>query len=220
MDQDGNLMGIAGRIMPALQLLLSYLEEGIASTEARFRDDGHEPDDDSATFNADVRLHVRTKMRKHLPMPAKAAMSPVHLPLGPYHVKMLHADDGSLPRPRTESRRLFYAVNDYGIMSLNVTPPDELVEIEDDTTEVQDGSLVLVWDSSGADLVQADLYLTSLSPWPGQKLDLLATTAVESEEDITDIRATEQPDEEAEAVGSEDDPKPARPSEDESETDE
>ncbi len=208
MDADGNLSEIARRLMPALQLLLDYLQEGIAATDARFREDGHEADDDSATFNANVRLHVRTGMRKHLPLAPKAAMSPVHLPLGPYQVKMLHAADGSLPRPRTEARRSFYAVNDYGIMSLNVTPPDALVEIEQDTMEIQDGNLVLVWESSGADLTKADLYLASLANWPGEKLDLLAETAVEQEEDITEIQRAEQPAAGEQAVGSEGDPAP------------
>jgi hypothetical protein len=196
MDESGDLTTIASRIWAALQLLLKYLQEAIATTEAEWREKDRQPSDDSATFSANVRMHVLAQMRKHLPL-APRAMSPLHIPLGPYQLKVLHAHNGGLPRPKTEPRRTFYARNDYGIMSLNVTPPDALVEVEEEVTELQEGNLALVWDASGADLSMAHLYLTSLSNWPGKVLDLMAATVEETEEDFSGIRAAEREAEDA-----------------------
>ena len=187
MDHEEDLEEIAARIMPALDLLLKYLAEGIRTIDAREREDGYDPEDDTATFAANVRKYVRAEMRNHLPLPSRSPMSSLHFDLGPYHLKVLHADDGQCPEASTKTREAFYSANDLAF-SLNVIPPGTLVEIDEEITEVREGSLVLIWDSEGPDLTAAVLYQPSMK-FPGdRKFDLLAETAVETEADFPGVR--------------------------------
>lgn len=191
MTQPDDLVEIANRISRPLELLLDYLAEGIDAEHQRCMDEGIDPAADSATFAANVRRRVFERMRPHLPLPAKAAMSPLHFDLGPYQLKALHADDGCIPRPRTAARKWFYRRNELGIRSMNVALAEVLVEVSDEIDEIEDGSLVLVWDYLGPDLVQADLYRPPLTDFPGSHLNLLADTVIEVEEDFPTVRKDE-----------------------------
>jgi hypothetical protein len=191
-DHEADLETIAGRIIQALDYVIEYLSEGIAKECARCAEDGIDPASDSATFAANVRRHVVNQMRKHLPLPARAAMSPLHLDLGPYRLKILHADEGGVPHPRTKARKDFYRLNGLGITSMNVIPVGSLVEISEDVTEILDGSLVLIWDYYGTDLTQAEMYRPLLAGFPGPSLDLLTATETITEDDILSVRKDER----------------------------
>ena len=148
MHHEEDLETIAGRILQPLDYALRYLGEGIEKECGRCAADGIDPAADPCTFAANVRRYVLHTMRAHLPLPARAPMSPLHLDLGPYQLKILHADDGVAPSPRTDARREFYRLNELGVLSMNVFPStgSGLVGISEDVTSVLDASLVLVWD--------------------------------------------------------------------------
>jgi hypothetical protein len=137
-------------------------------------------------FNHDVRRHVREQVRPYFPTMSQAApMSPLHLDLGPYHLKVLHAEDGSLPYPKTAARERFYALNELGLFALNVFPPDQLYVLDDDAESFMEGSLVLIWDSEGPELTQATLIRPSRH---GAKDSLDLLTPVGVADDLDEIR--------------------------------
>jgi len=189
-DHEEDLETIASRILQPLDYALTYLAEGIEKECGRCAADGIDPAADPCTFAANVRRYVLHAMRAHLPLPVRAPMSPLHLDLGPYQLKILHADDGDAPSPRTDARREFYRLNELGVMSMNVYPAtgSSLVVISEDVTEVLDSSLVLVWDYSGAELTQADLYRPPVTGFPGPSFDLLAATETVTEDDFSGVR--------------------------------
>jgi hypothetical protein len=178
-----SLEAIARRIAPALNLLLEYLSEAVEKTMTDSVRDGYDSTDDKAHFNGNVRRAVRERLKPHFPtMPKRAVMSPLHLDLGPYQLKVLHAQDGELPRPQTDARRLFYAINTSGLLTFNVYPPDEMISLEEGEDQFAEGALVLIWDSEGTDLTLAALY----QPTPndaGPHIDLLALAEAE---EVTD----------------------------------
>lgn len=184
-DHDKSLPEVAAELERALDLLLTYLSEAIVEAHAADQDSGYAPGSDTATTNANVRRYVRQKMAAHLTLNPVAPMSPLHLPLGPYVLKVLHADQGGLPRPRTEAREAFYRQNDHAQMALNVSLPDSLADIDPAPEQIEEGALALVWDASyEGELILADLYRMSLTDWPGEVLHLLAETVEIAEEDL------------------------------------
>ena len=150
MTQEDDLATIANRIWRPLDLLLGYLADALRDEYDRCAAKEIDPEEDPCTFAANVRKDVYDKMKPHLPQrPGRAPMSPLHLDLGPYQLKVLHAEDGSVPRPRTNARKAFYRRNELGIMSMNVLFDHPLIELAEEITEIEDGSLVLVWDNVG-----------------------------------------------------------------------
>jgi len=184
---EDDLVAIANRIWRPLDLLLDFLADALRVEHDRCIADGLDPEEDPSTFAGTVRRNVYDKVKPHLPpQPGRAPMSPLYLDLGPYQLRVLHAENGTVPRPRTAARRQYYRRNELGILSMNLLD-HPLVEIEDGISEVEDGSLVLVWDNDGAELTQADLYRPPLADFPGRHLDLLTNTVVEVEADF-DVR--------------------------------
>jgi hypothetical protein len=149
---------IARSIDAALYVIAELLREAIVVASEDAEAHGYDPADDRSHFNHNVRRHLRENIRPYFPtIPKQAPMSPIHLPLGPHQLKVLHAEDGGLPYPRTAARKAFYERNDLGLVALNVFPPDELYVIDDGVEEVPEGTLVVVWDSEGRDLTQLAL---------------------------------------------------------------
>lgn len=189
MIKEDDLVAIANRIWRPLDLLLGYLADGLQEEYEACIAKGIDPAEDACTFAGTVRRSVYDKMRPHLPpQSARAPMSPLHFDLGPYQLKVLHAEEGTVPRPRTVTRRRFYRRNELGIMSMNLLLDHPLVVIEEEVKEIEDGSLVLVWDNDGPELILADLYRPPLADFPGRSLDLLHATAVVVEPDFPDVR--------------------------------
>jgi hypothetical protein len=187
--KEDDLVAIANRIWPPLDLLLGYLADGLREEYEDCIAKGIDPAEDACTFAGTVRRNVYDKMRPHLPPPlARAPMSPLHFDLGPYQLKVLHAEEGTVPRPRTARRRRYYRRNELGIMSMNLLLDHPLVVIEEEVEEIEDGSLVLVWDNDGPELTLADLYRPPLADFPGRSLDLLHATAVVVEPDFPGVR--------------------------------
>jgi hypothetical protein len=177
------LSEVARRIEPALRLLIDLLRDGVATASAEDAARGYDSSDDKSFFNHAVRRYVREQVRPYFPnMKKSAPMSPIHLHLGPHQLKVLHAEDGGLPSPKTDARKAFYGRNDLGLFSLNVYAPDELYDADDEAQEVPEGSLVLIWDSEGTDLTQATL----IRPWKtGNESEPLLTPVVQ--EDLDEI---------------------------------
>jgi hypothetical protein len=186
--QEDDLATIANRIWRPLDLVLGYLGDSLRDEYDRCAIKGIDPEEDPCTFAANVRKDVYDEMKPHLPQrPSRAPMSPLHLDLGPYQLKVLHADNGTVPRARTKARKAFYRRNELGIVSMNLVLDHPLIELAEEITLVEDGSLVLVWDNLGPDLTRADLYRPPLTNFPGKHLDLLTNTVIEVEPDI-DVR--------------------------------
>ena len=193
MMPEDDLETVAGRVWPALELLIDFLAEGIEQEYARCEEEGIDPLSDAATFAATVRRFVFNAMRPHLPLPSKAPMSPLHIDLGPYQLKVLRAAQGTVPYPRTDARRAFYQINELGILAMNM-PVGPLVEIDEEIDSVEEGSLVLIWYNIGPVLAQAELYRPTLTGFPGPSLDLLATTEVVEDDDFPDVRRDDEGD--------------------------
>jgi hypothetical protein len=184
---EDDLVAIANRIWRPLDLLLEFLADALRAEHDKCIAVGLDPVEDPCTFAGTIRRNVYDKIKPHLPpQPGRAPMSPLYLDLGPYQLRVLHAENGTVPRPRTAARRQYYRRNELGILSMNILD-HPLIEIEEDISEVKDGSLVLVWDNDGAELTQAHLYRPPLSDFPGRHLDLLTNTVVEVEADF-DVR--------------------------------
>lgn len=185
MINEDDLLAIANRIWRLLDLLLEHLADGLREEYENCLAKDVDPEEDACTFAGTVRRNVYSKMKPHLPpQSSRAPMSPLHFDLGPYQLKVLHAEEGTVPRPRTLARRAFYRRNELGIMSMNVVLDHPLMQIEEEISEVKDGSLVLVWDNDGPELIQAHLYRPPLVGFPGKHLDLLTGTVVEVEPDF------------------------------------
>jgi hypothetical protein len=196
-----DLETIAARLLRPLDLLLGFLTEAIKKEHDDCEAEGIDPLADVTTFDANVRRWVYGCMRPYLPLPSRAPMSPLYIDLGPYKLRVLHASQGGVPRPKTKARREYYRCNELGIMSMNVLPPGHLVEIDAEITEIEEGFLILIWSSDGPDLVQADLYRPPLHGFPGKALDLLAATVVVTEEDFPDVRRDDTGGESSAATG-------------------
>ena len=189
MINEDDLAAIANRIWRPLDLLLEYLADGLREEYESCLAKGVDPAEDACVFAGTVRRNVYGKMKPHLPpQSSRAPMSPLHFDLGPYQLKVLHAEEGTVPRPRTAARRAFYRKNELCIMSMNIVLDHPLVQIEEEISEVEDGSLVLIWDNDGPELIQAHLYRPPLAGFPGRHLDLLTNTVVEVEQDFEDVR--------------------------------
>lgn len=187
MINEDDLVAIANRIWRPLDLLLEYLADALRAEYDKCIADGLDPEEDPCTFAGTIRRNVYDKIKPHLPsQPGRAPMSPLYLDLGPYQLRVLHAENGTVPRPRTTARRRYYGRNELGILSMNLMD-HPLVEIEEGISEIEDGSLVLIWDNDGAELTQADLYRPPLAGFPGKHLNLLTNTVVEVEADF-DVR--------------------------------
>ena len=204
MINEDDLAAIADRIWRPLDLLLDFLADALRTEYDKCIADGLDPEEDPCTFAGTIRRNVYDKIKPHLPpLHGRAPMSPLYLDLGPYQLRVLHAENGTVPRPRTAARRLYYRRNELGILSMNLLD-HPLVEIEEGISEVTDGSLVLVWDNEGAELTQADLYRPPLADFPGRHLDLLTNTVVEVEADF-DVRLEDTgTDDAAAATGTDD----------------
>ena len=187
MINEDDLVAIANRIWQPLDLLLDFLTDALRVEYDKCVADGLDPAEDPCTFAGTIRRNVNDKIKPHLPQQrGRAPMSPLYLDLGPYQLRILHAENGTVPRPRTAARRQYYRRNELGIRSMNLLD-HPLVEIEEGISEIEDGSLVLVWDNDGAEVTQADLYRPPLTDFPGRHLDLLTNTVVEVEADF-DVR--------------------------------
>lgn len=191
------LDSIAEQISEALDVLIDALRENVAEVHDDLVGRGLDPSDDPSHFSASVRRYTLENLKPYFPTIAERNnnMSPVHLILGPHELRMLHAADGSLPRPQTDMRKAYYERNDQGILDLNVYPPDHMVAIGADESAVEEARLVLLWDSTGSDLTMLALCRPSLAQWPGESLTLF--TNAESEDDLDEIR----PDESGEGEG-------------------
>ena len=176
---------VAERIRPALDLLLDALRDALLDVTTDHETKGYDPADDPSLFNSQVRRAVCERIGpvKDNTKPT-SNMSPVRLPLGPYDLRMVHAEDGTPPTPRTEKRKEYYSFNDQCTFALNVFAPDGLVVIEDGVTQVDENTLLLVWDSAGAHLTHAELHRPSLLH-RGDSLGLLKPVAVEDDIEIT-----------------------------------
>lgn len=188
---------VVTELLPSLELLLGYLGQGLVMSSASDDEHQYPRGSDTATSNANVRRYVRSRMSNHLPLRPRAPMSPLHFELGPYTLKVLHAEQGTLPRPRTDKRRMFYAANDHGMFSLNIfAQSNDVVNVDSDEKQLEEGCLVLVWDSAdGRTLTQAELFRVSLAEWPGDRINLLAATVVTLEGDLDEIRKSTDADE-------------------------
>lgn len=175
---------VAARIATALDFLIEALDAAVESAFADHERQGYDPADDPALVCGMVRRFVRERAKPMFPDLAEqnGNMSPVHLDLGPYKLKMVHARDGDLPPARTETRRQFYAANDSPPLVLNVFPPDGLVIL--DANVVEANTLVLVWDAKDSILSQATLYRPSFADFPGEQMNLLTPMVTADDLDI------------------------------------
>jgi hypothetical protein len=193
---------VARRIRGALDILLEALDTAVAEAAAELSRKKLDPEDDSATYCANVRFYLRNQIRSIFTnLDKRESMSPVHLLLGPYTVLLGHSRNGDVPRAQSSLRKLLYGRNDVGIMAMNMFDDDVLVEIEPDVDFVTENTLVLVWDAKGGVLTQADLCRPYLYSKP-QSINLLR--AVEPESDLDEISRKSSGEEAEGVVGGED----------------
>jgi hypothetical protein len=185
MEKKTEVDEIAAQIAGALALVIEALRRSIATVHASNVHKGLDPYEDPSLFSHSVRRLVREDMKTHFPNIDRTSpnMSPIHLLLGPHELRLMKTRDGALPPPRTDARMAYYAKNDQGILALNIFPPDDLIEIEDDLDSITEATLVLLWSSKDAELTRVRLCKPSLKDWPGPCTDLLATSEAEADFD-------------------------------------
>ena len=177
---------IAERITPALTLVLNALVEALPTAIAACEALDYVPSEDRSLLNNLVRRDVRERLKPMFEGLAhgNANMSPVHLPLGPYQARLVHAREGGVPPAASQARIDYYAANDQPSLALNVFPPDSVVVIEEEVEAVNEYTLLLLWDSEGDQLTQ----FTLARPFASQRHELLHLLVIEeAAEDLHDI---------------------------------
>lgn len=182
---------ISGRITPALTLVVDALSDALPTVIATLDNLDWKPDDDPALLNNMVRHDVRERLKPVFEELSKtnANMSPVHLHLGPYQVRLVHAREGAVPPPGSQARSDYYASNDHPSLVLNVFPPDAIVVLEPDQESFSEYALLLLWDSDRERLTQ----FTLCRPFGEQRHELLHLLVVEeAERDLDEIERKDE----------------------------
>ena len=201
MDTKTEVDEIADQISGGLALIIEALRRAIAKVHGSGVRQGLDPYEDPSLFSHNVRRLVREDMKAHFPNIDRTSpnMSPIHLLLGPHELRLMKSRDGALPPARTDARMAYYAKNDQGTLALNIFPPDDLIEIDDDVDSITEATLVLLWGSKDAELTRVRLCKPSLKDWPGPCTDLLAIS--EAEADLDEIQRSGVSDDDRQRTG-------------------